>query len=105
MSEFRNSTIEELYGPSKFTEPPILGQIDWKQVGVFSAIAVVVVGVPVVWVYVITKRRQEELVEKIEQKHEEAIARLKREQEERNETIVKELFEREMGLFRSKKQA
>jgi hypothetical protein len=104
MNEFRNSTIEELYGPSKLTEPPVVGQINWKQVAVYSAIAIVIVGVPIICVSSITKKRNEVILERMEKRHEEDIASLRKEQQQRNGAIVTEVFEKVITSLNNEKQ-
>jgi hypothetical protein len=62
MNEFRESRLDELYGPSRIDNPILPGEINWKQVAIYGGI-IVITGVTIgLCVHVAMAKRNEQFL-------------------------------------------
>lgn len=88
-SNFRNSSLEELYGPSRFNEPNPPGRVDWKPIVIHAAITAAIIVIPVVTIVVIQNSLHAKKMETMRNEYEEKLQRLA-ERQQTSETSQEE---------------
>lgn len=94
----RNSSLDELFGRNRLTEPTLPGKVDWVPIIIHATVTAAIVAIPIITVVVIHNHRQNQKMEAMRNEYEEKLNKLKSEQELLNNEIVAKVFKKKKPI-------